>query len=187
MFHIKSDKRSQTSAQLIVDGLYKCMKEKPFSEISITDIQRKSTVGRATFYRHFDSLPDVLAYECDRMFQNLVAEGNDIRLGKKEDAFIYLFTCWSKNLPLLEAIIDCNHIELLYQVFRGYTDDLKLILVPDIDLTPDEVDYFVSISVSAIIGVLVAWIKHGKHDTPVQLAEIFKKSMKTIYISMREN
>ena len=65
MYHIKHDKRAQASTELICAGLLVCMKEKPFARITITDVQRASTVSRSTFYRNFDCLEDVLALLCD--------------------------------------------------------------------------------------------------------------------------
>lgn len=38
MYHIKEDKRSKTSAKLIVSGLYNCLKHKKFDDITISDI-----------------------------------------------------------------------------------------------------------------------------------------------------
>lgn len=63
MYHIKNDKRAQASTELICAGLLACMKEKPFARITITDVQRASTVSRSTFYRNFDCLEDVLALQ----------------------------------------------------------------------------------------------------------------------------
>lgn len=56
MYHIKNDKRARASTELICAGLLACMKEKPFARITITDVQRASTVSRSTFYRNFDCL-----------------------------------------------------------------------------------------------------------------------------------
>lgn len=73
MYHIKNDKRAQASSELICAGLLACMKEKPFARITITDVQRASSVSRSTFYRNFDCLEDVLALLCDRGFQAVFA------------------------------------------------------------------------------------------------------------------
>ena len=54
MYHIKEDKRAQASVELICDGLKRCLKEKSFESVTISDIQRVSGVSRSTFYRNFD-------------------------------------------------------------------------------------------------------------------------------------
>lgn len=95
MFHIKPDKRSQTSAKLIVGGLYACLAVKPFSGISISDIQRESSVGRATFYRLFDTVTDVLEYECDNVFRNMLQTYREQTPdGKAGAAYERLFSCF---------------------------------------------------------------------------------------------
>ena len=54
MYHIKEDKRAKASVELICDGLKRCLKEKSFESVTISDIQRVSGVSRSTFYRNFD-------------------------------------------------------------------------------------------------------------------------------------
>lgn len=72
MYHVKDGKRTKESARLIVGGLHECLKMKKFESITVTDVQKQSTVGRATFYRLFDSVSDVLAYEFDEEFSKLM-------------------------------------------------------------------------------------------------------------------
>lgn len=60
MYHIKNDKRAEKSAKLICDAMLQLISTKSFSEITVSDIQRVSSVSRSTFYRCFDCLADVL-------------------------------------------------------------------------------------------------------------------------------
>lgn len=66
MYHIKHDKRAESSVELICTAVLELLETKPLGEITISDVQRRSTVSRSTFYRNFDSLEDVLALLCDR-------------------------------------------------------------------------------------------------------------------------
>lgn len=45
MYHIKEDKRAKASVELICDGLKRCLKEKSFESVTISDIQRVSGVS----------------------------------------------------------------------------------------------------------------------------------------------
>ena len=101
MYHIKTDKRAEKSVELICTGLLACLEQKEFSQISISDIQRASTVSRSTFYRNFDSLDDVLALLCDRGFDEILRSGSDaLNLA----AFHY----WYAHGRLLEAILSSD-------------------------------------------------------------------------------
>ena len=67
MIHVKEDKRAKRSAELLLDGLVICMNQKDFTEISVSDLQKASGVSRATFYRLFDNVQDVLAFKCEEL------------------------------------------------------------------------------------------------------------------------
>lgn len=177
MLHIKPDKRSQTSAKLIVEGFYDCMKEKAFSDITITDIQRKSSVGRSTFYRLFDNTIDVLAYECDSLFKDMIQEGKNKKAIDTDQAMILFFTYWTNHSQLLEIIVNEEQVDILYRTYRKYADDIHWVLGLSIVLTEEEIDYFVSIAAYATIGTLVAWIQHGKKESPESLCRIYRTTV----------
>lgn len=122
MFHIKHDKRSQTSANLIVEGLFECMRTKNFSEITITDLQKVSSVSRTTFYRLFDKISDVFEFQCEKIFEKTVTEGKNF---SKHDTRIKFFELCQENLELLKNIISSNNIEIIYKVYGKYFPEIK--------------------------------------------------------------
>lgn len=72
MYHIKTDKRSQTSASQIVQGLQECLKTTPLKAVTVSDIHRVTGISRATFYRLFDTPEDVLIYQLDQITESAV-------------------------------------------------------------------------------------------------------------------
>ena len=52
----------------MADALLELLAEKPYSEISVSEITDRADVGRATYYRHFASKKDVLLYKFDVIF-----------------------------------------------------------------------------------------------------------------------
>lgn len=180
MFHIKSDKRSQTSAELIVEGLFRCVERKSFADVTISDIQRKSGVGRATFYRLFDRTEDVLAYQCDRVFSGIVQQGQLLHMADRREMFCVFFSEWTKHLSLLNAIWQCGHTEILYQTFRAYADSIGFIMSPNSELSQEAVDYMIAVLSSALVGTMTVWLDHKRNRTSEELADIFMKSIRTI-------
>lgn len=67
MYHISEDIRVQQSAQRICEAVVNCAKQKPFAEITVSDLHREYLISRTTFYRLFDNIVDVLEYMVDRM------------------------------------------------------------------------------------------------------------------------
>ena len=121
MYHIKNDKRAQTSAELICAGLLACMREKPFARITITDVQRASTVSRSTFYRNFDGLEDVLALLCDRGFQTVFAAYNALPAAQRGSLPKAVFHYWFHNSAVLEALVQIHRTDILFDSLRRST------------------------------------------------------------------
>ncbi|WP_010621852.1 TetR/AcrR family transcriptional regulator [Paucilactobacillus suebicus] len=61
----------------IVEALLQLLEKNKLSELTIEQVTRRAGYARRTFYRHFDSLDDVLTYEIDRntktMFETISA------------------------------------------------------------------------------------------------------------------
>ncbi|ETY74277.1 hypothetical protein LFAB_08330 [Lactiplantibacillus fabifermentans T30PCM01] len=181
MFHVKRDKRSQASAALVVSGLYQCLEEKAFDKITIADIQSVSSVGRATFYRLFDRLSDVLAYECNNVIDHFVQSN---ALINANDQFTVFFTDWMTHDVLLETLMTSGNSELLYFAFREHADELGRLLSPKVELSSYELDFFINIATSALIASLDTWVKHDRQETPNQLATMMRVTLRTVNESL---
>lgn len=72
MFHIKNDKRSQSSAQAIYQGLISLSKQRPFNSITVSAICEESKVSRATFYRNFDIIEDIFMWRIDDISKDIL-------------------------------------------------------------------------------------------------------------------
>ncbi len=53
---------------LISNALFSLMREKPYNKISVRDISGRTYMSRATFYNHFKSRDEVLAFLLERAF-----------------------------------------------------------------------------------------------------------------------
>lgn len=165
MYHIQNDKRAKTSAELICRGLQKCLEKKPFKDITISDIQRESTVGRSTFYRLFDNTGDVLTYECDRIFEQLHQSwAEEVPPSARE--FICL---WMENSVLLQTIVDSGRLDILYAAHQKYLAPCAAHCFSGSVCDPVQMEYLTAVLVGCMAGVLNAWIACGKRENAEQL------------------
>lgn len=169
MYHIKADKRAKASVELICKGLLECLDAKPFDEITITDIQRVSTVSRSTFYRNFDCLEDVLSLMIDRGFEEIFA--GDERISLRERCLRY----WVEHDKIMEALIPAHRTDLLFNSLRRSTANIESLqfLIAD----PKKYDYFMSIVTSVMTGILVTWVERGKQENPDELIKVLKEDL----------
>ena len=167
MYHIKQDKRAQTSVKLICVGLSKCLEQKGFEDISISDIQRASGVSRSTFYRNFDRIEDVLALMCDGVFREAFSLG----YANISEA---VFTTWFRHAKMIETIVSIKRSDMLYDSLRRCAEPLResLPLGNDAGLF----DYLVSIVASSMMGIMVTWVERGRRESEQELKSMILSS-----------
>lgn len=56
----KDNQRVRLTKKLLKDSLVQLMKEKPFYQITVTDVCRVSELNRSTFYKHYSNVHDIL-------------------------------------------------------------------------------------------------------------------------------
>ena len=181
MYHIKSDTRSQKSAEKIYDALCQLLNVKHFSDISISDIQKISSISRATFYRHFDNLADVLAWKCDiyfaQMFQSYL--DSDSKSAQRYDFMQYLLNYWSKNSEILEILLAINRTDIIYDShLKSFQNYIKQITPTFTDNSHYE--YAMGLRCGLMIGILMVWIRNRKKQSAEELFEIIRDDMELL-------
>ena len=67
-------KRSEESAGLIGEALLALMEEKPYAQVTVSEICRRATTSRNTFYRLFRTREDVLEYVMTSRVKRMLRE-----------------------------------------------------------------------------------------------------------------
>ncbi len=175
MYHIKNDRRAQTSAMLIAAGMDRLLERKSFEEITITDIQLEAGVGRATFYRLFDRKEDVLRYQCDRILTNLIKRYDHMKGQDKVDWLQVALEEWTGHRHLLHIIVEQNREDILIDShIRMEAELCRLFSVGK--LAEIERRQFVVILASMLIGTLTVWVDDGGEKSAAWLADCARKN-----------
>lgn len=187
MYRITQDKRQVASAKLFVYALAKTLKTKPYEEITVSEVIKESGAGRATFYRLFDTLDDVLEYASEGIFDNLI---KGYEPNRKND-FTYLFNRFYESLGSTEAellfpLSEGHRTAIISRVFLSHTDELKSILTPEITLSSQELDYLVTFFVHSTAAFFLHHDASGRKESPEELLAIYKKCLWTLYRSTEE-
>lgn len=171
MYHIKEDKRAKASVELICGGLKRCLKEKSFESVTISDIQRISGVSRSTFYRNFDRMEDVLALMCDRVFEEAFASD----YANISEA---VFRTWFRHADMIEAVVGIGRGDMLYASLRRCTSRMRSGLPEWGDAAP--LDYLASIIASSMMGIMITWVERGKKENEEELKGVILQSFKAM-------
>lgn len=187
MYHIKSDRRSQASAEEIVRGLQECLKTTPLKSITVSDIHRVTGISRSTFYRLFDNPEDVLIYQLDQM----TAESADIYLTQKELSSVQLLEktmeLGLQNHDFLKALVENGRHDLLF----AYTErnfrrlDRYKGFFPE-DMTMKERNYVIAHMSMSMVANLITWARNGQQETVQDIMRYQKRYMQIMGSLMEE-
>ncbi|MBI9012911.1 MAG: TetR/AcrR family transcriptional regulator [Clostridiales bacterium] len=176
MYHIKEDQRSKFSATLIYEGLTKLMVNKVYEEIKITEIVNAAGVGRATFYRNFDSKIDILRYQSDKIFQGLLehlfAYHKKTPVKRSSEFLVPFLEYFDVHTDIVNLLIKANHVDILVDSMNLLFKDMYEAYKTSASHPDETWSYFIAIRSGITINILVQWIKDGKTIPPKRLGEL---------------
>ncbi|MEO0565831.1 MAG: TetR-like C-terminal domain-containing protein [Chloroflexota bacterium] len=175
MYRINDDQRAIRSGEMLYDGLAKLIREKPLDEITVTDLVQAAQVGRATFYRNFDYIEDVLRLRCDQVCEGLVAYyinyvmeyGTEARPPLLQPMLRYFDT----HSDMIELLMLADRLDIFSTSFRRVFDPFRARFAERFGVEEEYADYAMAIRIGFITSVLVHWIETGKQQEPDELAE----------------
>ncbi|MBO7519888.1 MAG: hypothetical protein J6T73_03830, partial [Clostridia bacterium] len=123
------------------------------------------------FYRLFDSIEDVLAYECDIIRKETMETVKSKTFENKNDEIIYCIKRWIKNETLIKAIIDNKLIGVLYDSHIRNGEQLKKLYSVYCE-NDDEFECFVYLLVSLIFAALAIYFQEGSEKSVEEVFSI---------------
>ena len=179
MYHISNSARAQKTARLICDGLAKCLEEKPFKKIRVNDIYEKCYVSRATFYRMFDSITDVLSYESDAIFEEWMKLEETKTFSSKKERSLFIFSIWLQHRAFIKSLVDNELVWILFETFSKYSSELKRIYSVPFD-DDKKSDYFIVFFSSMMYTTLYVYFLHNESESIEEVYETMSYSTKLL-------
>lgn len=172
----KSNPISVQSKKWIVEALLKLLEQKPYDEVTITEIVSKAQLARCTFYRNFNSKEDVL----NLYIQKLVVQY--IRLLKKEKVLnVYngarvFFNFWKKYIDFLILMDKNNLLYMILQKYSSYLPTIHKLVKADKKYENDEIlEYVLTFSAGGFSNMLIKWVNDGAKKSPDEMASLVSR------------
>ena len=124
MYKLCKTEQSAKRQRQVEQALLDLMLEKPYQEISITELCERMQMPRKAFYRYFDNKDGALSALIDHTlmdYEDFLAK-NKIKKSQRRlsDELEYFFVFWSKQRTFLEAIDKNNFIYILVSSSMKY-------------------------------------------------------------------
>lgn len=166
------DKRN-AAGQNVKDRLFSALVEfagqKDWSKLTVTELIEKSGVARASFYRNFKSVEDLIAYGLEqialRYHEGKPSSAEDVH---SKETVLYKFQFYQKYAGLVLAFHHAKITSTLLDVITDCEIQARGDM-PASSITKYELYYFSG----AFYNMMICWLESGMKESPEAMADEF--------------
>lgn len=167
-----SDKRHIANMRVktsISNALFKLMEQKKFSEIRVSEIITESGVAKASYYRNFTSIEDIISFYIDKMNDELnilMPKQHEINLTTMRKNLIVLYQYYLEHKK--EILLLCSNG--FYEMIQDNTDQFLINAIGNMPSNSIE-RYNIYLLSGAICHVQIEWLKNDFPESPEDFAD----------------
>jgi AcrR family transcriptional regulator len=171
------DRRSQRTQDALLDALVGLLMERGYERITIQQLLDRSSVGRATFYAHFESKDALLAASIARLHAHLQkawCTAPPQRLGFTLPFFAHL----ASHRRIYHLAVVREREATVQRYIRRMLSDLvqqDLKQRPTAHINDATLSLITQYIVGALWSTIVWWMDAGTHLTPVEINTEFQR------------
>lgn len=150
----------------ITDALLKLLRQKPISEISISELCDSAGVGRASFYRNFQNREDIIRAHIGQIFRHDTRALADRENPPLNELLGTIFAHYEKHRDFYSLLNDRNLIFLLKDV-------IVQICGPKPEHSMPEA-YSRAFVAYSLYGWTEVWFLRGMRETAEEITDLFK-------------
>lgn len=160
---MKYDLRVQKTYKLLIEALFKLLKEKPFENIKLNEICEEAMIHKTTFYNHFNDKYELLKFAITELQKSMVEQINtntdDLITYYLELARLYMNHI-KENQNFYHSILLNSENSICLNIFyEMFVKDIESKL-KNINLNIPT-NYFLSYHVNGVFQVISEWFKKG--------------------------
>ena len=169
MFHrmnMNNEQKNTYVKKQITAALLSLLKEKPLSDISISELTSRAGIGRVSFYRNYQSKEDILKEESDRLIKEWGKLYESNPESAPETLFPSLFDFYRDHRDFYTTLYNAGMSFVMMETIIG-----------TIQITPEMQNleaYMKSFWAYGIYGWMLEWIKRGMKESGKELLTLFK-------------
>ncbi len=154
----------------ITAALLALLKEKPLSEISVSELTSRAGIGRVSFYRNYESKEDILKEESERLIREWGRLYESNPESAPETLFPSLFDFYRDHKDFYTTLYHAGMSSIMMDTIVG-----------TIRITPEMQNleaYMKSFWAYGIYGWMLEWIKRGMQESGKELLTLFSLANK---------
>lgn len=165
-----ANKTAQNSQKAFASAMIQLLKEKPYEDITISEICRVSGVSRQTFYALFQNKENILRYEIvhNYSYPRNITVSDDVVLSRY---LAHIFSHYvNANYDFLKLLIDQNLSTIFFRCLKEFLRRHEDKLLRDID--PCRRCYLSVFVAGTVTTIMDAYIRSGEKKDPQYLEDL---------------
>ena len=165
MRNMNNAEKSSYVKEHITNTLLDMVKRQPLSQMSVRDLCNEAGVGRASFYRNYETKEDVLTIYVIKQWREYEKENRlkEYSLDNMVRVQSYFEFCYSMR-PLNDILIQQKQEGIILKAYE--------IIMPNLDQDEPTETFALSYMAFGLFGVFIKWAKNGYKQSPKEMAEI---------------
>lgn len=149
----------------ITEALLELLGDKPIGDISISELCDLAGIGRASFYRNFESKEEILRRYINKIFMEWTDEADGKENRPLSELLGLLFAHFEKHRDFYSLLNKRNLVSLLKDVIIGLCGPK-----PEHSKTEAYARAYVAYT---LYGWIEVWFQRGMQETAAEIAELF--------------
>ncbi len=165
------DIRIKRTKKMLEEALFDLMKDKPIEKITPTELCRKATVNRNTFYSHYSSVTELYEIIENKLISSVDESLNGSR--STVEAITVICKMLKENKELSNLIFSKNFSSKIMDRIFIMTNNFNMNKMDseNNDLTDNFKQMLSSFTIMGSVAVLECWVKNGMKEEPEEIAE----------------
>ena len=168
LFHrmnMNNEQKNTYVKKQILTALLDLLKEKPLSDISVSELTSKAEIGRVSFYRNYQNKEDILKEESDRLIKEWGRLYESNPESTPESLFPSLFDFYRDHREFYTILYNAGMSSIMMETIIS-----TIQIMPEM---PNLEAYMKSFWAYGIYGWMLEWIKRGMHESGDELKVLF--------------
>lgn len=171
------EKIKERSERMLTDALITLMKEKDYSQITVSEIAKRADISRRTFYRLYENKEDMLYShfsELCRLYKSECTEleNYDIRRIAQE-----YFGFWHRQKDFLLLLYRNRLDAVMYYGIYDAASEIVRYRIQNRAKKDPELEFFIRYTVGGFGNLLFQWIIDGMEEEPEEYAGLVGESI----------
>lgn len=165
---MSNEGRNSYVTEQLTNALLSLLREKPLNDISISELCFRAGVGRASFYRNFESRENILKAHIGKLFLDWTGDCDRGKEKALSDLLKAMFSHFERHRDFYSLLNERQLIYLLKDVVIGLCG-------PKPEYSKAEA-YASAYAAYSLYGWIEVWFQRGMKDSAEEISALFKAS-----------